>query len=135
MALLTWHDSYSVKVKQFDNEHNKLIDLINQLHDAMKVGKGKEAVEVVLTALLGYTKTHFAAEEAMMRLYDYPDYERHKKEHNQLVMQVLDVHKNLREGNAPLSQAVMNFLKEWLVTHIQGEDKKYGPFLNAKGMA
>jgi hemerythrin len=135
MALLTWSDGYSVKVTQFDNEHRKLIDMINQLHDAMKVGKGNEVMAGVLNALIDYTRTHFFAEERLMKLHGYPAYERHKMEHNQLVMKVLDVQKELKEGKAPISQAVMAFLKEWLVTHIQGEDKKYGPFLNGKGVA
>lgn len=135
MALLDWNDSYSVKVRQFDNEHKKLIELINQLHDAMKVGKGKEVMGEVLNSLIAYTRTHFAAEEAMMKLHGYPGYEQHKMEHNLLVMQVLEVREDYRKGNAPVSQAVMGFLKEWLVRHIQAEDRKYGPFLNGKGIA
>jgi hemerythrin len=135
MALITWNDSYSVKVKQFDEQHKKLIDLINQLHDAMKVGKGGQVLGDILKALIDYTGNHFAAEERLMKLYSYPEYEQHKKEHNQLVQKVLDVQKKLQEGSAPISQAVLTFLKEWLVNHIQGNDKKYGPFMNGKGVA
>jgi hemerythrin len=40
MALITWNDGYSVKVKQFDDQHKKLIDMVNELHDAMGIGKG-----------------------------------------------------------------------------------------------
>lgn len=134
MALLAWNNMYSVKIKQFDNEHKKLIDLINQLHDAMKVGKGSEVLGNVLKSLIDYTSTHFASEERLMKLHNYPDYESHKKEHNMLVMQVLDVQKKLQAGQAPITQNVMNFLKEWLVKHIQGEDSKYGPYLNGKGV-
>ncbi len=135
MPLLTWNDSYSVKVRKFDDQHKKLIDLINQLHDAMMVGKGKDVMTDVLKSLVDYTRTHFAAEEAMMRLYNYPDYEQHKKEHNLLVVQVTDVQKQLGEGKMPITQSVMAFLKDWLQKHIQGNDKKYGPFLNGKGVA
>ncbi len=135
MALLTWNETYSVKIKKFDDQHRKLIDLINQLHDAMLVGKGKDVMGSVLNSLVDYTKTHFAAEETLMKLHGYPDYEQHKKEHNVLVMQVLDVQRQLREGKTPITQAIMFFLKEWLQQHIQGNDKKYGPFLNGKGVA
>lgn len=134
MALLTWNDGHSVKVKQFDDQHKKLIDMVNELHDAMKVGKGKEVLEKILAGLIQYTVTHFSNEERLMKLHNYPGYEQHKKEHNLLTIQVSDVQKKYREGSAVLSQSVMTFLKEWLQNHIQGTDKNYAPFLNSKGV-
>jgi hemerythrin len=134
MALITWNDNYSVQVKQFDDQHKKLVGMVNDLHDAMKVGKGKEVVEKVLAGLILYTKSHFADEEKLMKLHNYPGYEEQKKEHNLLAIKVLDLQSNLREGKAVLSQPVMTFLKDWLQNHIQGDDKKYGPFFNSKGI-
>ena len=135
MALLTWNDSYSVKVKQFDDQHKKLVDMINKLHDAMKVGKGTESSKEILGSLVSYTQTHFNDEEKLMKQHGYPYYEQHKKEHNQLVMKVADVKKLIDEGKMLISQELMQFLKDWLVKHIQGEDQKYGPFLNSKGVS
>lgn len=134
MALITWNESYSVKVKQFDDQHKKLIDMMNELHDAMKIGKGKDALEKILAKLIQYTVTHFANEERLMKQHNYPNYEQHKKEHNLLTLQVSDVQKQYHEGNAVITMAVMTFLKEWLQTHIQGTDKGYAPFLNGKGV-
>lgn len=134
MALITWSDKFSVQVKQLDEQHKKLIELLNRLHDAMKVGKGKEVLEEVLGSLIIYTQKHFAAEEELLKVNNYPGYAVHKQAHNQLVVQVLDVQKQTQTGVA-LSQQVMSFLKDWLETHIQGTDKKYGPFLNQKGLS
>ena len=134
MALITWSDTYSVQVSQFDDQHKKLIEMVNDLHDSMKVGKGKEALGKILKSLIQYTAMHFSSEERLMKQHNYPDYEQHKKEHNQLVMKVQDVQKKYLEGSAILSQEVMNFLKEWLRNHIQGEDKKYGIFFNSIGV-
>jgi hemerythrin len=135
MALITWNESFSVKVKQFDDQHKKLIDMVNELHDAMKVGKGKDVLEKILAGLIQYTVTHFANEERLMKQHNYPEYEQHKKEHNLLTLQVNDVQRKFREGGAVLSQSVLQFLKEWLQNHIQGTDKNYAPFLNGKGIA
>ena len=135
MALFTWNDSFSVKVKQFDDQHKKLVDLVNKLHDSMKEGKGAAGAKEVLNSLITYTQTHFADEERLMKQHGYPSYEQHKKEHNQLVMKVSDIKKLIDEGKMLISHELMVFLKEWLVKHIQGEDKKYGPFLNGKGVA
>lgn len=134
MSLVTWNTNYSVNVKQFDDQHMKLVDLVNKLHDAMKVGKGSEVIGDVLKSLVAYTQNHFADEERLMKQHGYPDYENHKKEHNQLVMQVQDVNRKVQQGSPALTQSVMLFLRDWLVKHIQGEDKKYGPFLNGKGV-
>ena len=135
MALIAWNDSYSVKVKKFDDQHKKLVDMLNELHDAMKVGKGKDVLGKVLDRLIQYTATHFAEEEKVMKQHNFTDYERHKIEHNKLVAQVLDVQKQFNSGNATLTTAVLGFLKDWLQKHIQGEDMKYGVFLNGKGIS
>lgn len=135
MALITWNDSLSVKVKQFDDQHKKLVELVNQLFDAMKTGKGNQVMGDILKQLIAYTQTHFAAEERLMQQYGFPEYEAHKKEHNALVMQVLDLQKQFQEGKAVLTQNVMTFLRDWLAKHIQGVDKKYGVYLNGKGVA
>lgn len=135
MALITWSDSLSVKVKQFDDQHKKLVDMANQLFDAMKTGKGSQVMGDILKQLISYTQTHFAAEERLMKQYGYPDFEAHKKEHNALVMQVADLQKQLQEGKAVLTQNVMTFLRDWLTKHIQGDDRKYGIFFNGKGVA
>lgn len=135
MALITWSDSLSVKVKQFDDQHKKLVDMVNQLFDAMKTGKGNQVMADILKQLIAYTQTHFAAEERLMKQYGYPDFEAHKKEHNALVVQVLDLQKQFQEGKAVLTQNVMTFLRDWLSKHIQGDDRKYGVFFNGKGVA
>lgn len=135
MALITWSDSLSVKVKQFDDQHKKLVDMVNQLFDAMKTGKGNQVMGDILKQLIAYTQTHFAAEERLLKQYAYPDFEAHKKEHNALVIQVLDLQKQFQEGKPVLTQNIMTFLRDWLSKHIQGDDKKYGIFLNGKGVA
>ena len=133
MALITWNDSYSVKVKEMDDQHKKLVDMINQLHEAMKVGKGKEAIGKVLTSLTDYTRRHFTSEENLMKIHGYPRYEEQKKAHDGLVNQVADIQKKFSEGSAH-SQEVIMFLKNWLIHHIQGMDRDYGPHLNGKGV-
>jgi hemerythrin len=133
MALITWSDSFSVHVKEMDDQHRKLVEMINQLHDAMKVGKGKEVVGKVLTGLTDYTRRHFTSEENLMRIHGYSGYDEQKKAHDNLVSQVEDIRKKYSEGSLQ-SQQVISFLKDWLVRHIQGMDRDYGPHLNSKGL-
>jgi hemerythrin len=135
MALMEWNPTLSVKVKKFDDQHKKLVDLINQLHDAMKAGEGNAMLGVVLQSLISYTATHFAEEEKVMQANGFPEFAAHKAAHDALVKQVLELQKKFQSGSAALSMSVMSFLKDWVVTHIQGTDKKYGVYLNAKGIS
>lgn len=41
MPIIQWNDSLPVGVDAMDLQHKKLVNLINQLFDAMKEGKGK----------------------------------------------------------------------------------------------
>lgn len=134
MSLVTWSNDYGVKVRQFDEQHRKLFDIVNELYDAMRDGKGTQVVNKVLDSLVSYTQAHFSAEERLMRLYEFPGYSSHKKLHDQLVSQVRDFQGRAEKDPGAVTLAVMTFLKNWLVQHIQGEDANYGPFLNGKGI-
>lgn len=135
MSLLSWNDNLSVGVATLDADHKKLVGMINELFDAMKAGHGREALGKILDNLVDYTKIHFAREENFFAKTGYPQAVVHKQLHDDLARQVLEVQKKYQAG-APgaLSLEVMNFLKNWLLTHIQGEDKRYGPYLNSKGI-
>lgn len=135
MAYLAWDEKYSVGVKEIDSQHQKLIELINELHEAMKLGKGKDIMSQVLQSLIDYTATHFGTEEKYMTAFKYPQFSSHKLEHEKFVKKVLDFQKDYNSGKLALTLDVMAFLKDWLVSHIQGTDKKFGPFFNEKGLA
>lgn len=134
MALITWNDNLSVKIDEIDNQHKKLIDLINQLHEAMKQGKAKDATGKIISGLVDYTMTHFDTEEKYFIKYSYPETESHKQEHLNFVRKVSDFKKDFESGKAMLSLQLTSFLKKWLVNHIKGTDQKYSNFLNEKGL-
>ncbi len=134
MALMTWNDNFSVNIKQVDDQHMKLVDLLNNFHDAMKSGKGREAMGMTFTALIDYTLYHFGTEEALFAEHKYPDSAAHKKEHEALTKQARDLSERFSGGESVISAETMTFLKNWLNNHILGSDKKYAPFLNARGV-
>ncbi len=129
---IEWSRSYSVDVSQMDREHQRLIDLINQLYTAMREGRGKEAVGVILDELIDYTKTHFAHEEQWMRDAKYSGYDEQKRLHEALVARVLESKRKYAAGETT-SQEIMSFLKDWLIKHIQGTDKLYAGAMHKAG--
>ena len=134
MALMTWDSSYSVKVAKLDSHHQKLFSLINALHDAMRVGKGRTALDQIVTELSEYTQTHFQAEEALMKQANYPALDGHRAEHGRFIAQVSQFKKDLEAGTGN-AVAVAEFLKDWLTKHIQRMDQSYSAHLNANGIS
>lgn len=125
----------SVNIRSIDDQHKKLVALVNNLHDAMSAGKGQQVLGKILDELIEYTKTHFATEERLMIAHTYPGYLSHKKEHDGLTQQVIAIHQDFKAGKPVITVEIMRFLKDWLGRHIKGTDQKYGPFLISKGVA
>jgi hemerythrin len=134
MALLDWNDGFSVNVAEIDNQHRKLIAMINDLNAAMKEGKGKDVLAKTIGDLFAYAGNHFATEEKYFDKFAYPAASSHKLEHANFVKKVSEFKNGFDAGRLVLTVEVMNFLKEWLQNHIQGTDKKYGPFFNDRGL-
>jgi len=136
MAFITWSDEYSVNIREIDQQHQQLIELINRMHDIVIAGgeTDKKRIRRVLLGLANYTNYHFYTEEELFRNHHYPVANVHKQQHNQLTIRLLTLQKQFSAGDALISQDIFDFLKDWLVNHILGSDKEYTVFLNAKGV-
>lgn len=132
---ITWQSSYSVGVDQFDAQHKRLINLINELNEAMALGSGKERVASILDGLVDYTSKHFSSEEAMMKKCGYGGYGEQCSEHGKLLDQVAAFKSDFDQGKAVVNLKLMGFLKDWLVKHILQSDMKYKDFFADKKYA
>jgi hemerythrin len=133
MPLIAWDNKYSVKVAKMDDEHKKLIGYINQLHDAMLSGKTQQEIAKVLDGLFDYTKTHFADEEKLMQTNQYPGYIAQKVQHDAFIKKAKEFKDSADKGKS-VSIELSQFLKDWLINHIQKMDAQYGDFFNKKGI-
>jgi len=135
MSLVEWSEKLSVGVPSVDDQHKKLVAMLNDLHDAMQLKQSHEALGKILDDLIDYTAYHFKHEEYLFEKTDYPAALEHKLEHDELTKQVLEVKQKYEDGAAPtLPIEVLNFLRKWLLTHIAGSDKAFGPHLSARGI-
>jgi len=135
MPLIQWDSSYSVKVSRCDNDHQKLISLINSLHDAMKQGKGSAVIQGIAKELADYTNFHFSAEEALLERTKYPALEEHRGQHRAFIQRVSEIRRELESGGKVNTSATLSFLQDWLLNHIKQTDKKYSAHLNAHGVS
>ncbi len=132
MEIIKWVDTYSVGVEEIDNQHKRLVRILNELYNAMSVGKGRDILDKILNELSEYTVKHFYTEEKKMIVHGYPGYSEHKKEHNNFVEKIDDFKYQYAEGNTKITIELVNFLKDWLVNHITTVDKQLGDFLSKK---
>jgi len=131
--LFQWTDGFSVGVQEIDEQHKELVGLLNQLHTAIMERHGSEAARRILDELAEYTRTHFSVEESLMRVSNYPDFERHKRNHEDLIGQVTALQTKLDTGEAKITFELLHFLKVWLVNHINEADKRFGSFFASVG--
>ena len=129
-----WKDDYSVGIDSIDQQHKKLLNLINQLQTAVDYSTGEEFEREALDELVDYTKTHFTFEEGLMEQNGYPDFEPHKAQHVKMIKEVERVLSIYEKDHDTAMDNAVNFLKDWLINHINGTDKEYSSFLIGKGV-
>lgn len=136
-TVIKWSDDLSVGVSALDDDHKKLIDILEQLFVASFAGVGAEQIDQTLADLHHYTKHHVAREERVMEAYDYPSLAPHKFQHEKLIRQLDDIEARIKdeaENNTEPSNELIDFLREWLIGHIQEHDHEYAAFLKERGI-
>ncbi len=99
--------------------------MINRMHDAIHKRQGSEVVKEILGELADYTRIHFAVEESLMRILNYPGYDAHKEIHEELLGHVIELVEKVESGKTAIGFELMHFLKTWLTKHIMEEDMQY----------
>lgn len=123
-SLVQWDDSYSLGLEQIDEQHKVLFDIMNHLWSAIvRRAEGAE-MQKILDELEHYTVSHFTAEEAFMQSAGFAGLEEHRKLHVHFVARIRGARDDLREGKQ-ISLDLLHFLRDWLVQHIQAEDRTY----------
>jgi hemerythrin len=129
-----WSNELSVGIEEIDAQHRILVDLLNEVHEAIQQRQGAEVTQDIIRRLDEYTRVHFAVEESLMRILHYPDYERHKEEHEKLIKQLHGLRDKLDAGKVSISFELSQFLKTWLTKHIMEGDKRYTAHFLAQGI-
>lgn len=130
---VTWDDSYSVGIEAIDNDHRKLMGLINNLQASVHYHTGASFERQSLDELIDYTRFHFGREEALMEKHGFPEFEEHKRQHQAMIEEVGRFVANYEKQGVDALEPVAEYLKVWLIKHINGTDQQYGPFLRERG--
>jgi len=136
MSFFDWRDHFSVGVAVFDEDHQKLVALINDLYDGIRSNAPPETVRKILTGLADYCDVHFSREEAMLREHAYPGLAGQRESHAKFTAKITEVIAAFNAGNSEVASFdLLRFLRDWLMNHILKEDMAYKSFFELKGLA
>lgn len=133
MGKLVWKDEYSVGVEMIDEQHKVFVGIMNELYTAILEKKEKRVLDDVFKQLVAYTQFHFQTEERYFDEFNYEGSAEHKAAHQKLREQIAEL-ETRKDGIMENPFELMDFLEDWLVDHIMGMDKKYGPCFKEHGL-
>lgn len=134
MPVMPWSNMLSVGVRDIDDQHRVLVDILNRLGDVVMGEVTEWDEKAVLADLLQYTAKHFGFEEGLMRDNGYPEMEDHLRQHRELIAQLKAMIERFNGGDQPDAEELLVFVREWLTTHILSTDRALAQSLNAQGI-
>jgi methyl-accepting chemotaxis protein len=129
-GLIEWSSNMSVGVTEMDSHHRKLIQMINDLHSALRQKQGNDVLQTLFQKLKSYVQYHFNAEEELMKQNDYPGFSAQQAAHQRFLESLSKMETKWLAGDLSIPSQLMNFLQGWLIKHILQMDKEYGPCLS-----
>lgn len=133
LRFVNWTKENSVLIEKMDNQHKVLFEITNKMGNmVLSSSDDKESLIGILKELLDYTKKHFTEEEQFLesKSYDKEHLKFQKEQHKIFIGKISDFKQNLEVNNKKPSIEMIEFLRDWLLNHIDIEDKKYGKVLS-----
>ena len=128
-----WSDALSTGNKATDVQHKYLIEIINELAEAIETGKAALSVNKILNLLQYYTEWHFQREEMCMERHRCPAFAANKDAHKQFIDTFLKFKEEFSSsgGSEDIALRMYHTLVAWLVNHIQKIDSQLAPCVHA----
>lgn len=133
MSVLQWSQELSVRVPSLDAQHQTMIALVNELHDAVTGGRPRLFIDAAIEKVIEYTREHFAYEESCLLRTCYQRFERHQCEHGELAAKVDTLQWRHRAGDETAAAELVEVLTQWVERHLQGSDRSYADHLVRSG--
>ena len=126
-----WDNNLETGHNHIDNQHRMLFNTLQRLGSSCRDGSGHDELVRTVEFLNAYTLKHFADEEKLQVLHDYPDYQEHKRYHDDFSRVVRELSGQLLQEGASYSlvHTVYGTIGDWLLHHIKGEDFKMAAYM------
>src|SRR5579862_4540246 len=129
MRSVGWSPSLAVSVPEIDAEHQELIRLTAELRRVVDSRARMKRVESVFHELAAHTAAHFAHEERYMKLTRYSQRAWHFRQHAAATRNLMKLGRQIRRGDREAAAQLIDFVTEWLPSHIGLSDRMLGAHL------
>ena len=129
-----WNERYAVGVELLDNQHRRLFALVNELFALIRAGKADREINDFILKVRDYVDVHFSDEERMMTRTNYPDYEMHRAEHQEMLAQVRRYQERAARGDPVNPMSLLEEMVIWLHSHLARSDRGYVEHLKTHGI-
>ncbi len=126
---IQWRDIYKVGVEEIDEQHKKLFDIVNDLHEGVSCGAAQANLNSIFGQLMEYAVDHFSNEESLLEKTNYPNTQNHKNEHEAFIAKINHCQHKSKMGHLLISMRLLDFLKIRIIDHNLGADQEYAQFL------
>jgi hemerythrin len=124
MALIQWQKEYEIGIPELDNQHKKIIKIVNRAMGLQFSQQKQREIEEILDDLQKYIRDHFKAEEEYMLKHQCPGYAEQRREHNQFIERFFNAQTEYYKDGRVTSINIFNFIWDWFSQHILVMDKK-----------
>jgi len=133
-ATFLWKDEFVIDGDVIDSEHQKLIELANQVFEFANPSQQVEEVTAAVKEIFRYMEYHFDNEERLMQEVGFPELEDHRQSHQRIIEEMNSLitrNKNLNEFLTELRRG----MTDWVLQHIIDEDHKISDYTYQKAVA
>ena len=123
MAYLTWTSNLDTGIEVIDGQHKRIVDYINQLHDA-RLTENRKIIQKVIDDMVDYTISHFGFEETLIEDAGYEFTRPHKRVHELFIKRVNE-YKQRFDAGENVTEELHSLLSRWLFNHILNDDAAY----------
>jgi hemerythrin-like metal-binding protein len=134
MEKINWSPKYSVGVEIIDEQHKRLVLMLNRLIGSKEATTNSEIVSDVITQMTKYAEDHFKLEEDLMAEFGFPLLDQHRQSHDKYRKKVVDLCTAVLLDVPIVPQVMLNYLVKWWENHILHEDMEYKSFFKKNGI-
>lgn len=134
MEDIVWTEDFSVGVDLLDEQHQRILSLINKIIGYSTQDIKEEVILDALNTMKSYADEHFRTEEWYLLDHSYPDYEAHAEQHKAYIKKTFSLFSENILGSDATPQKLKEYLLDWWKDHILVCDMKYKRFFEENAL-